>query len=96
LILDDNAELHVPQAKPQRKIEFIGDSFTAAESNEAVEQELEWEKRFPVTNIDKGFAALIAKHYKADYITTCRSAAVLFAIGRAIPIIHCQNYSIGL
>jgi len=75
LILDDNAELHVPQAKPQRKIEFIGDSFTAAESNEAVEQELEWEKRFPVTNIDKGFAALIAKHYKADYITTCRSGS---------------------
>ncbi len=73
--LDDDAELLTPKPKPVRKIEFIGDSFTAAESNEAVEHELEWEKRFPVTNIDKGFAPIIARHFEADYITTCRSGS---------------------
>jgi len=74
-ILDDGADLMKPKLKPSLKIEFIGDSFTAAESNEAVEQELEWEKRFPVTNIDKGFAPLIAKHFNAQYTTTCRSGS---------------------
>ena len=73
LILDDGATLLPPQPEPKLKIEFIGDSFTAAESNEAVEQELVWEARFPVTNIDKGFAPVIAKHFNAQYHTTCRS-----------------------
>ena len=73
LILDDGAELLQPQPKSNRKIEFIGDSYTAAESNEAKEQELPWEARFPVTNIDKGFAPLIANHFHAQYNTTCRS-----------------------
>ena len=75
LILDDGAELLRPPPKPSRKIEFIGDSFTAAESNEATEQELPWEARFPVTNIDKGFAAIIARHFNAQYHTTCRSGS---------------------
>jgi hypothetical protein len=75
LILDDGAELLQPPPKPSRKIEFIGDSFTAAESNEATEQELPWEARFPVTNIDKGFAAIIARHFNAQYHTTCRSGS---------------------
>lgn len=73
IILDDNARLLPPPQKLSRKIEFIGDSFTAAESNEATVQQLEWEARFPVTNIDKGFAPLIAKHFNAQYATTCRS-----------------------
>lgn len=75
LLLDEGAELLSPPAKPERKIEFIGDSFTAAESNEATVQELPWEGRFPVTNIDKGFAPVIARHYGAQYQTTCRSGA---------------------
>jgi hypothetical protein len=75
LLLDESAELLRPSAKPIRKIEFIGDSFTAAESNEATVQELPWEGRFPVTNIDKGFAAIVARHYNAQYQTTCRSGA---------------------
>lgn len=75
IVLDSNATLLPPRPKPSRKIEFIGDSFTAAESNEATEQELAWEARFPVTNIDKGFAPLIARHFHAQYTTTCRSGS---------------------
>jgi hypothetical protein len=74
-ILDDAAEILTPAKKPERKIEFVGDSFTAAESNEATAQSLEWEARFPVTNIDKGFAPIIARHFKAQYTTTCRSGS---------------------
>ncbi len=73
LLLDDDAQLFPPVQKPARKIEFIGDSFTAGESNEATEQQLVWEARFPVTNIDKGFAPIIACHYNAQYHTICRS-----------------------
>jgi hypothetical protein len=73
LLLDKNGGLIEPKNKSERKIEFIGDSFTAAESNEAKVQELEWLDRIPVTNIDKGFAPLIAKHYNAHYTTICRS-----------------------
>jgi hypothetical protein len=75
LLLDSNATLLPPPPKPTRRIEFIGDSFTAAESNEATEQELPWEARFPVTNIDKGFAPIIARHFGAQYMTTCRSGS---------------------
>jgi hypothetical protein len=75
LLLDDGAVLFPPPAKPTRRIEFIGDSFTAAESNEATAQELPWEERFPVTNIDKGFASFVARHFNADYHTICRSGS---------------------
>jgi lysophospholipase L1-like esterase len=75
LLIDDDASILPPAAKPERKIEFIGDSFTAAESNESKVQQLSWEERYPVTNIDKGFAPLIAKHFKTQYATTCRSGA---------------------
>jgi hypothetical protein len=75
LLLDDGGELLQPKNKPSRRIEFIGDSFTAAESNEATVQQLAWEERFPVTNIDKGFAVFIAEHFNADYHTTCRSGS---------------------
>ncbi len=73
LLLDDSAKLLPPLPMPERKIEFIGDSFTAAEGNEATQTEMEWEAKFPVTNIDKGFAPLIARHFNAQYHTTCRS-----------------------
>lgn len=72
-LLDDKANFLKPPLKPRRKIEFIGDSFTVAEGNEAKEPEMPWDAKFPVTNIDKGFAPLIAQHYKAQYHTTCRS-----------------------
>jgi len=78
ILIDSGATLLPPPPKPSRKIEFVGDSFTAAESDEATVQELAWEDRFPVTNIDKGFAPLIAKHFNAQYTTTCRSGAGMY------------------
>ncbi len=75
LLIDEGADIFPPPPKPPRKIEFIGDSFTAAESNEATVQELSWEERFPVTNIDKGFAPIIARHFHAQYHTICRSGS---------------------
>jgi hypothetical protein len=78
IVLDSTATLLPPLPPLPRKMEFVGDSFTAAESNEAVEQEVPWEARFPVTNIDRGFAPLIARHFQADYITTCRSGSGMF------------------
>ncbi len=75
LLLDEDADLFLLPEKPKRKIEFIGDSFTAAESNEAAVQQLEWEARFPVTNIDKGFAPIIARYFHAQYQTICRSGS---------------------
>ncbi len=75
IVLDGGATLLPPPRKPTRKIEFIGDSFTAAESDEATEPQLPWEARYPVTNIDKGFAPLIAQHFGAQYATTCRSGS---------------------
>jgi Carbohydrate esterase 2 N-terminal len=73
LLLDKGAKLYTPPPKPTRKIEFIGDSYTAAEGNEATQAEMEWDKKFPVTNIDKGFAPIVARHFNARYHTTCRS-----------------------
>ena len=67
-----------PSPKLDRKIEFIGDSFTAAESNETKAQSLPWEERYPVTNIDKGFAPVVARHFHAQYATICRSGAGMF------------------
>ena len=77
-LLDSGATLLPPAPKPERKMEFIGDSFTAAESNEAHAPSLPWEERFPVTNIDEGFAAIIARHFDAQYTTTCRSGGGMF------------------
>jgi lysophospholipase L1-like esterase len=74
-ILDDNAQLLPPPPRPERKMEFIGDSFTASEGNEAKELEMKWEDKFPVTNMDLGFAAVTAKHFGAEYHTVCRSGA---------------------
>jgi hypothetical protein len=71
--LDKNAGLLPPPPKPARKIEFIGNSFTAAEGNEATLAEMPWEEKMPVTNIDQGFAVIIARHFQAQYHTTCRS-----------------------
>jgi hypothetical protein len=60
-------------SKPALKIEFIGDSFTAAEGNEATEASMPWEAKKPVTDIDKGFAKIVAAHFSAEVNATCRS-----------------------
>jgi len=74
-VVDDGATLGFPPEPPDRKIEFIGDSFTAAEGNEATKVTMPWEETFPVTNIDLGFAPLVAKHFGAQYHTICRSGS---------------------
>ncbi len=78
LLLDAGGEILAPPPSPARKMEFIGDSFVAAESDEATVQTLGWEARFPVTNIDMGFAPRIARHFQAQYVTTCRSGAGMY------------------
>ena len=73
LLLEDGERLFKLPAKSSKKIEFIGDSFTVAEGNQAVLPEMRWEDKFEVTNIDEGFAPLIAKHFNAQYHITARS-----------------------
>lgn len=73
VLIDKDAELLLPDQESGPKIEFIGDSFTAAEGNEAVLSEMPWEAKMPVTNLDSGFAALVADHFRAQYHTICRS-----------------------
>jgi hypothetical protein len=73
LLADPGAGLFPLPPEPVRKIEFIGDSFTAAEGNEAVLAEMPWEEKKPVTNIDRGFAKITAGHFSAQVHTTCRS-----------------------
>lgn len=73
-LLDDGAQLLAPSRRAEtRKIEFIGDSFTVAEGNEATELSMPWEKTFPVTDIDKGFATIVARYFNAQYHITARS-----------------------
>ena len=91
LFIDDGAELLPPPNTSQTRIEFIGDSFTAAESNEATVQQLAWEERFPVTNIDKGFAFFIAEHFNADYHTTCRSGSGMVCDWRGDTAVNIPN-----
>lgn len=72
--LDDGAKLLPPAPRGERrKIEFIGDSFTVAEGNEATVPQMPWEDTFPVTNLDRGFATIVARHFNADYHITARS-----------------------
>jgi hypothetical protein len=91
LLLDYGAVLLQPEGRQSRRIEFIGDSFTAAESNEAIVQQLAWEERFPVTNIDKGFASVIAEHFHADYHTTCRSGSGMVCDWRGDTTVNIPN-----
>lgn len=73
LMLDEGSRLFPPPLPPERKIEFIGDSYTAAEGNEADELSMNWEDKFPVTDADSGFAAITAGHFGAQYHLTARS-----------------------
>lgn len=73
IILSDSGSLQSPPPAPSRKIEFIGDSFTAAEGNEAKDSVMQWDAKFPVTDIDSGFAAVVAHHFDAQYQIIARS-----------------------
>lgn len=75
--LDEGCRLVSEDSGPRLKIEFIGDSFTAAEGNEANAPTLKWEKKFAVTDSEKGYAAMIARDLDAEYVTVCRSGSGL-------------------
>lgn len=76
-VVDAGASLALPADKPGPRMEFIGDSFTAAEGNEALAETLPWEAKYPVTNFDLGFAADIARAYDAEFTAVCRSGSGL-------------------
>lgn len=71
--LDEGCQLFAEPSRKRLKIEFIGDSFTAAEGNEATEPSMSWDKKFAVTDSEKGYAAMIARDLDAEYVTVCRS-----------------------
>lgn len=71
-ILDDEQTLLPPPAKPARKIEFIGDSFTSASGNEYDKNDKPANDA-PITNIYEGFGPIVARHYHAQYQMTCRA-----------------------
>lgn len=65
-----NAKLLTPPARPQRRIEFIGDSYTVGYGNESViqtPQESQVDSLvFATTNSQKSFAVLVAKRLGAE------------------------------
>ncbi len=76
-VVDEGARLTLPAESGRRRIEFIGDSYTAAEGNEAVAVTLPWKQKYPVTNFDAGFAAMIGRALDAEVMAVCRSGSGL-------------------
>jgi lysophospholipase L1-like esterase len=59
----------------RKKIEFIGDSYTVAEGNEATAASLAWRDKYPVTHTGAGYAGEIARAFHADYHVVSRSGS---------------------
>jgi hypothetical protein len=74
-LLEPGGELRALPRPPRMKIEFIGDSYTAAEGNEATRASLPWREKYPVTHIGRGFAAMVAAACDAEHVTICRSGS---------------------
>lgn len=64
LSTDENGEFSTPRKRPQRRLEFIGDSFTVGYGNEA--QNATDGDVFEKTNTTKSFAYLLAQSLRAD------------------------------
>ena len=64
-VLDDGKTLLPPPAKPSRKIEFIGDSYTVASGNEWTQEGAA--PSDSLTNNYLGFGSIAARHYNAQY-----------------------------
>jgi Secretion system C-terminal sorting domain len=60
-----------PPPKPERKIEFIGDSYTSAEGNEWTQTTASPSESY--TNIYEGFGPIVARHYNAQYNMSSRA-----------------------
>jgi len=73
LILDDGKNLLPPPAKPMRKIEFIGDSYTSASGNEWTDNTKPLDKETQYTNIYEGFGPITARNYNAQYQMTSQA-----------------------
>lgn len=71
-VLDSGKTLLEPEAMSERKIEFIGDSYTSALGNEWADTCAAPDAQ-RYTNIDQGFAALTARHYNAQFHSTSQS-----------------------
>ncbi len=71
-ILDDGKNLLPPPPKPERKIEFVGNSYTCAAGNL-------WTGQNPApsdsdyTDIYQGFASIVGRHYDAQYNISAHS-----------------------
>ena len=72
LILDDGKNLLMPQARPGRRIEFIGDSYTSASGNEWTGQDTPPNMN-QYTNIYDGFGPITARHFNAEFQCNSRS-----------------------
>jgi hypothetical protein len=72
-ILDDGKNLLQPPEKPERRIEFIGDSYTVASGNEWTQTSSAPNDSY--TNIYKGFGPLVARNYNAQYHISARGGA---------------------
>ncbi len=76
-VVDENARLSLPGKLNRKRIEFIGDSYTAAEGDEAMAVTLPWEEKYPVTNFAKSYAALLGEAMDAEVTAVCRSGSGL-------------------
>lgn len=76
-VVDADSRLALPENSRRKRIEFIGDSYTVAEGNEAVAASLPWEEKYPVTNFAKGYASLLGEAMDADVTAVCRSGSGL-------------------
>jgi hypothetical protein len=89
-ILDEGKSLLVPDQKPIRKIEFIGDSFTSAQGNEYTKEDKPGEDA-PITNIYDGFGPIIARYFDAQYHITSRSGFGLVCDWQGNPMENLPN-----
>ena len=76
-VVNRDALLCAPPISGNKRIEFIGDSYTVAEGNEAISASLPWKEKFPVTNFAKGYAAVLGELTDSDVTAICRSGAGL-------------------
>lgn len=71
LVLDSGKALITPPAPPVRKIEFIGDSYTAGFASEYTSRECPPDKADSIimnfTNTNKAFGPQVASHFNAQY-----------------------------
>lgn len=74
-IVDHEARLTAPENRHRLRIEFIGDSYTAAEGNEATRATLPWHEKFAVTNFANGYASMLGRALDAEVTAVCRSGS---------------------